>query len=221
MLHKTRGIALNYIKYRDTSIIARVYTEEFGKQAYIINGIRSAKSKKSIGSFQPLTLLDLVVYKNKMKDIQRLSEFKIANPFKTIPYDIRKNTMALFLTELMSKILEEHHNEDREQFQFLYNSIQVLDDMQSGYENFHIFILLKLTYYLGFGISDFETTVEDGDQNIQEFLESINSKSTYEYVPSNRTIRNKALEHMVSYYALHLENFGGIKSLEIMRQVFT
>ncbi|MCK5702883.1 MAG: recombination protein O N-terminal domain-containing protein, partial [Cyclobacteriaceae bacterium] len=32
MLYKSRGIALSYIKYKESSIIARIFTEAFGMQ---------------------------------------------------------------------------------------------------------------------------------------------------------------------------------------------
>ena len=35
MLFKTRGIVINYIRYRETSVIVKIYTEEFGIQTYI------------------------------------------------------------------------------------------------------------------------------------------------------------------------------------------
>ena len=62
MLHKTKGIVISFVKYRETSIIVKIYTEAFGIQTYIENGVRSAKGKNKIALFQPLTLLDLVVY---------------------------------------------------------------------------------------------------------------------------------------------------------------
>ena len=77
MLYKTRGIALSYIRYKESSIIARIFTETFGMQSYIVNGIRSKNAKTKIALFQPLTILDLVVYNNKKKDINRISERKI------------------------------------------------------------------------------------------------------------------------------------------------
>ena len=64
MITKTKGIVLNYIKYGDTSIICKIYTKSFGVQSYIINGIRNSKSK-NIGLYQPLNILDLVVYNKK------------------------------------------------------------------------------------------------------------------------------------------------------------
>ena len=73
MITKTRGVVLNYIKYGDTSIICKIYTEQFGLQSYIINGIRNSKSK-NIGLFQPLNILDLVVYYKKTSGLQRIKE---------------------------------------------------------------------------------------------------------------------------------------------------
>ena len=76
MITKTRGIVLNYIKYGDTSIICKIYTEQFGLQSYIINGIRKSKSK-NIGLYQPLNILDLVVYHKKTSGLQRIKESKL------------------------------------------------------------------------------------------------------------------------------------------------
>jgi DNA repair protein RecO (recombination protein O) len=83
MLHKTRGIGLSYLRYRESSIITKIYTEAFGIQTYIVNGVRSSKSKNNrIALFQPLTLLDMVVYhKNKEDTVHRISELKCYAPF--------------------------------------------------------------------------------------------------------------------------------------------
>ncbi len=107
MLHKTRGIVFKYFKYGDTSIIAKVYTEAFGLQSYIVNGARSTKSKGKIAFYQPLTLLDLVVYKKKNSGINRISEVRCSQPLKTIPYEITKSSQGVFLSELLYKCIKE------------------------------------------------------------------------------------------------------------------
>src|SRR5690606_7155178 len=105
-LYKTDAIALNYIKYKDTSIIARVYTEQFGLQSYIVNRIRTKNSKFKMALFQPFTMLELVVYHHEKKDIQRISEMKSGELLYNLPFDIRKSSIALFLTEILVKILK-------------------------------------------------------------------------------------------------------------------
>uniref|UniRef100_UPI0040478437 recombination protein O N-terminal domain-containing protein n=1 Tax=Roseivirga sp. TaxID=1964215 RepID=UPI0040478437 len=57
MLHTTRGIVLNYIKYGETPIIVRVFTEAFGVQSYIVNSARTAKGRGKMALYQPLSLL--------------------------------------------------------------------------------------------------------------------------------------------------------------------
>ena len=152
MLHKTRGIVLNYIRYRETSIIVKIYTELFGIQSYIVNGVRSSKSKTNrIAFFQPLTLLDLVVYhKSKEQTLHRLSEVKCSIPFKSLPFDFIKSSMAMFLTEILVKTLkEEEKNESL--FDFLQDSILELENSAERFENFHLMFMAKLAFYLGFG----------------------------------------------------------------------
>ena len=46
MLHKTKGIVLGHVKYGESSLIIHVYTEKFGIQSYIENGVRKAKAKQ-------------------------------------------------------------------------------------------------------------------------------------------------------------------------------
>ena len=62
MLYKTRGIVIHTIKYSDTSVIAKIYTEKFGLRSYLIRGVRSKKAKIRAAQLQHLNLLNLVVY---------------------------------------------------------------------------------------------------------------------------------------------------------------
>ncbi len=122
MLHKTRGIVLNYIRYRETSIIVKIYTEEFGLQTYIENGVRSSRSRNKIALFQPLTLLDLIVYHRDNGSIMRISEIKCNTPFQTLPYQFVKTGIALFITEVLTKSLKEESG-NPDMFWFLFQSI--------------------------------------------------------------------------------------------------
>ncbi|HEV7380803.1 MAG TPA: recombination protein O N-terminal domain-containing protein, partial [Dyadobacter sp.] len=137
MLHKTRGIALSYIKYKESSIIAKIYTELFGVQTYIVNGVRSSSAKTNrIALFQPLTLLEMVVYhKGKQDEIHRISEIKCYHPFSTLPYNVLKSCLSLFITEILVKSLREEE-ENQPLFYFLEQSVIYLDEADAGFENF-------------------------------------------------------------------------------------
>ncbi len=229
MLHKTRGIVLNYVRYRETSIIVKIYTEDFGIQSYIINGVRSAKSKTNrIALFQPLTLLDLVVYhKNKEQTIHRLSEVKCSLPFRSLPFDFIKSSIALFITELLVKTLrEEEANEAL--FHFLMEGIIHLEEAEAHFENFHLQFLAKFAFYLGFGAE----TVRDLEEQLTENLyphkldaatrEALQNfiLMPYDYLTAlDRQRRNKLLDTLIFYFKIHLEGLGEIKSLEVLREL--
>jgi DNA repair protein RecO (recombination protein O) len=229
MLHKTRGIALSYIRYRETSIIVKIYTEQFGIQSYIVNGVRSAKTKNNrIAFFQPLTLLDLVVYhKNKEQTLHRLSEVKCSQPFSSLPFDFVKSSMAMFITELLVKTLrEEEQNEVL--FQFLSESILELENIHQHYENFHLMFMAKLAFYLGFG-SETAAEIEEQltqslypiplDATAQEALQVfILAPYTYPYT-LDRLRRNQILDALVFFYKINLEDMGDIRSLEVLREM--
>ena len=135
MIVHTKGIVLNHIKYKETSIIARIYTSEFGLRSYIVNGVKSAKSKGKLALYQPLNQLELVVYENKTKDIQRISEAKVFSPYRSIPFEMIKTAMGLFIAEFLSKTLYHAEERDELKYQFLEQSLQHFDEVSEGYDD--------------------------------------------------------------------------------------
>ena len=108
-LHKTKGIVLRAVKYGETSLIVTIFTELFGVQSYIVNGVRTS-SKKGQGKanlFQPSANLDLVVYHQEIKNLQRLRDFRWGMLYQHIFSDIPKNAVAMFMVELLTKCLKQ------------------------------------------------------------------------------------------------------------------
>lgn len=229
MLYKTRGVALNYIRYRESSIIAKIYTETFGIQSYIVNGVRSSSSKTNrIALFQPLTLLDLVVYhKGKNDNVHRISEMKCYNPFHSLPYNVTKSSLALFVTEILGKTLkEEEANEPL--FQFIEDSVLYLDEAENGFENFHIQFLMQLASYLGFGIENLaDLEGELRHHHFPQVADKVELNAT-EYLLLNhygiqinldRVRRISILEKLLFFYKIHIDALGEIRSLEVLKEV--
>ncbi len=227
MLHKTRGIIINFIAYRETSIIAKVYTEEFGIQTYIENGVRSSRGRNRMALFQPATLLDLVVYMNPKKDIQRIAEIKCSNPYQTLPYDVLKSSIALFIVEILHKTLKEE-SENKPLFNFLNQTLTDLDEARIGFENTHLQFLLNFAFYLGFAP---QTAKEIGSQfkengiqvvlspDVENTLNHFIMGNNYAELNVSRTLRNELLNVLLSFYRLHIENLSEIKSVTVLREV--
>ncbi len=156
MLYKTRGIVIRVVKYGETSVIVSIYTELFGIQSYIVNDVRTS-SKKGSGKanlFQPAAILDLVVYHNELKNIQRLKEFKWGHLYQTLFFDVIKYSVALYMIELLQKSLKQPEpNQDL--FHFLEDSFLHLDiSDESVVANFALFFALHLSAFYGFRVSD-------------------------------------------------------------------
>lgn len=229
MLHKTRGIVLNFVKYRETSIVTRIYTEDFGLQSYIVNSVRGSnrKGRSKISFFQPLTQLDLVVYYRKNAGLNRISDIRCPEPYQTIPYHMLKSSIALFVTETLNKTLKEEEG-DTELFTFIQQSLRVFDHMETGYENFHLQFMLKLSRYLGFipqSARDFfaqvyefvgkPTITEEEERLVSQLLE----KRYTEHLSVARTTRRLLLDDLIKFYQIHVANFGEFRSLDVLREV--
>mgnify|MGYP001210956223 FL=1 len=221
MVSKTNGIVLNYIKYKETSIISKIYTKEFGLKSYLINGVRTKKGKFNISSFQPLSLLELVVYENKNSQIGRIKELKFDKIYFTNHHVQKKISICLFISEVLLKLIT-FQVPDKNQFNFVRNSLIELDKIVDNYENFHIIFLIKFSKYLGFeisNISDF-SNIKFESQLVISFLSEIIISEYSSNIKSTSSVRNKALEIIIVYFREKTELNINFNSNRILKNIF-
>ena len=237
MLIKTRGIVLSYLRYRETSIITRVYTERLGLQSYVVNGVRKAKPPGRIALFQPLTLLELVAYTSRQGGLTRLSEYRCAEPYRSIPFEVQKSSVALVLAEIVGRtLLEEEENEPL--FRFLHDSLLAFDEQPAGHENFALIFLLRLASYLGFGMESgeeitsqvaFATAAANPTagasspavlrfREFDHYFDQLLRDPVHAAIPNGR-VRRELLHVLIRYYQLHVERLGDIRSLDVLSEV--
>jgi DNA repair protein RecO (recombination protein O) len=240
MLQKTRGILLHSLKYGETGIIATVYTELFGKVAFLLQGTRTRKSPVKGIHLQALYLVDLEIYYRPGRDLQRIKELKNAFPFSSIPFEIRKSSQAIFLAEVLNKVLREEESHPA-LFEFLFYSIQILDLLNEGTANFFLIFLVQLSRFLGFGpTNNFSAEVPYYDLMAGVFVAAIPSHPhylskeesavfsalldmSYEKAAEIRiesAIRIILPDRILEYFSLHLGSKITTKSLDILRELF-
>lgn len=220
MLHKTRGIVFRFVKYGETSIIVSIFTELFGLQSYIVNGIRSKSGKNRIALYQPLTLLDLVVYHRENANINRISEVKCLYPYQTIPTTINKATIAMFIAEVLNKTVKEESHA-QELSDFLIRSLISFDQMEGKTANFHLLFLLRLARLLGFGaqhIHDVLGTRTTSEEN-ERLLSQLLSAEYFDQIEMQNSSRREILDLIIKFFSDHIENLGEIKSIQVLREV--
>lgn len=222
MLHKTRGIVFRFTRYGETSIIVNIFTELFGLQSYIVNGVRSASARNKIALYQPLTMLDLVVYHRPNANINRIREVRCLHPYQTVTADIRKSAIALFINELVNKTVKEESHA-AELCGFLIDSLIVLDTLDHREENFHLLFMIRLSRLLGFGafrVNDL-LGVRVVDEETEKVLETMLDAPYDAYLPVTNSMRRAILDLLIKFYADHIENLGEMRSLHVLREVLS
>lgn len=232
MLEKTRGIVLKYICYGETSIITKIYTEELGLKSYIVSNVRSKKAKYPIGLFQPLTLLDMIVYNNANKDLNRVSELKIHKPFSSIPFEISKTYIAFFITELLVKTLSKEEAPDKQLFTFLKKTIISLDNDSQHMNEIPIKLLIDFSGFMGFMIQDVKD-IKQGivypDANNNNALNPKEEEEANTLIKDpdkwNKTmltlpgIHKKLFHQLLEFFRYHFDTLQEMKSVKILEEL--
>jgi DNA repair protein RecO (recombination protein O) len=219
MLYKTRGIVFRYTRYGDSSIIVNIFTEVFGMQSYIVNGVRTQSIKSKIALYQPLTLLDLVVYHRENANIMRIKEIKCLYPYLTIPTDVSKTALAMFINEVINKTVKEESHA-QELCDFLIQSMIKLDQ-QIKVENFHLVFLIKLSRFLGFGAQTKNEIVGGrlASLEAEAMLEKVVIAEYDTPLAISNALRREILEVLLKFYTDHIETIGEMKSVQVLREV--
>ncbi len=243
MVHKTKGIVLKAVKFGETSLVVTVFTELFGLQSYMVNGIRMVSKKGTAKGayFQAGAVLELVVYHNEFKNLQRIKEFRWAHLYNHIFSDIFKNAVALYTIELLNKSLKEPEP-NNELFYFIEDALQHLDEASKTVTaNFPLFIALHMAVFFGFRISN-DLSGEAAYLDLQEgyfsedqprhphYLQGREAEavahvlkmmqpSDLEDLKLNQDQRRRILASMETYYALHIADFGTMKTLPVLKEI--
>lgn len=238
MLHKTRGIVLKTINHGETSVICQVFTEKFGLQSYIIHGAKRSKAKININILQPLHLLDMVVYHKNNGAIQRVSEARQSPLFHTIPYELDKSVIALYLTEVLFKCLKQQSADDY-LFEYVFSAVSWLDSSEKVPPNFHLYFLLQLSKFLGFypalpKANQHFFDLKDGvfcsyiphhslvlqEPHTSQWSTLLSSSfETLAGVQISISDRRILLKNIIDFYRLHIDSFGEVKSHLVLEEV--
>ena len=239
MLVKTRGLVLRTVDYSDSSIIVKIYTENFGIQSYLVRGAKRKRSPIRASLFQPLAPLELVVYRKEKSGLQTIKEIKPEYVFTSISFDPVKTALLFFINEVSLRCLVEEEP-DPELFRFLHETIQVLDETEKNFSNLHLVFLMRFSRFLGFypgGHLSREQVVFDlregkfsekepfhPDYVSGEACRLIgNLMRTYYYSLEQLKLtgneRKQLLDILLRYYDLHSNKAGSIQSHKVLEQL--
>ncbi|WP_316805797.1 DNA repair protein RecO [Pedobacter agri] len=241
MLYKVKGIVLKTTNYSESSVIVQVLTDKFGMQSYLINGVKKPKAKIKMNMLQSLHLLDMVVYHKANTNIQRVSEVRQTPVFKSIPYDMVKTSIVIFLNEVLYKSIRQQSADDS-LFDYIFNAIAWFDETEELNPNFHLSFLLKLTRFLGFSPNEKRRTDQNYfDLQEGEFVSRVPIHSNYlqledalgfillfktplekiSEIKMSNVQRRFLLDKILVFYTLHTASFGEVQSHKILEALLS
>lgn len=238
--YKARGIVLHTIKYGDSSLVAYLLTDIGGRQSYMVQGVKSTHGRGNKGALlQPMFLLEFEGLVSPRAEMHRIREMRAAVPLRGVPFDVRKSTVALFMAEMLYRLVREVEA-NSPLFDFVWSSVEALDTMEEGVANFHLWFMVGLSRHLGFFPGN---EYSDGHWfDIREGIFTpimplhgmVFSKDNTALlgrlmdtpadgiaaIPLGRTRRVDFLNSMLAYFGYHLDAVRDIRSVDILREVF-
>ena len=241
MIFTTKGIVLRTIKYGETSVIASIFTELFGIQSYLVNGVRTSGKTGKAHFFQPSSILEMEVYHNELKNLQRIKDLKWSVLYKNILSDVTINSVALFMVELLQKTLKQPEtNEDL--FHFCEDAFLQLDTAEKEITaNFPVYFAIQIAQISGFRLQNNYSekrnifNLQEGkfseensmaaeyitpqiSYDFSEMLKAIHPNDLREIKMNGKT-RSAMLKIMESFYSWHIPEFGSMKTLNVLSAI--
>ena len=237
--YKARGIVLGTLKYGEKGVIVHLLTDVCGRQSYMIQGVRPTAKGSKMALLQPMFTLEFEGLTSSKMSMHRMKDVVPGMVLHSTPFDVRKSTMALFMAEVLYRLVKESE-ECSGLFDFVWGSIAALDALEQGIANFHLWFLANLSRPLGFSpdneyIDGAWLDIRDGHFTPTAILPSFalspeNARILHDMLECdvrylgeiglNRTERVEFLEAMLKYYNYHLDSIRNVESIRVLREVF-
>ena len=240
MLTKTTAIVLHNIKYGDSKMIVDMFTRAHGRTSFVVTIPKSAKSKIRKQLFQPLAMLSLEYDFRPKVQLQKIKEATILHPYSSLPFDMDKLTVGMFISEFLYHSLYGEES-NKPMFDYISDSLQWFDSSPSPASNFHLVFMMRLSRFLGFypnlddyvqgcvfdlrngSFSSVAPLHSDYLSSAEASLMSLMMRMNYPTMhlfKFTRAQRNRLLDVIVQYYRLHIPGFPDMKSLDVLRNIY-
>ena len=212
----TELIILHSTKFGENSIVAHTLSKEYGRRSFLIKG---AGKRGTMTLMLPLTILEAEIAETSKSTLYTAKNLSAKYPLSGIRNSISKNSMTLFMSEVLYRTIKEGGNE-LGLFEWCEKNILLLDALKSDFSNFHIRFLLELTVVLGFSpeSKDLMPFVREHYPIVEKFMKE--SFADAMLIPLNGAIRNEIAEEILRYIEFHSESAVNIASLKVLRELF-
>ena len=238
--YKARGVVLHTLKYGDSSMVVYLLTDVGGRRSYMVQGVRSTRGRGSkLALFQPMFAVEFEGLESPRRQMDSFREVRSGAALRSVPFDVRKSTIALFMAEVLYRLVRESEP-NGPLFDFVWGSVGALDAMEEGVANFHLWFLANLSRFLGFYPGNAYTAGAFFD--IREglytktppphagYMSGEHARTLDDFIRCdvrclgeiglNRRQRVGFLDALLVYYGYHLDAIRAVQSVKILQEVF-
>ena len=238
---KTQAVVLRTVRYGDNSLIVDMLTREQGRVSFLVKVSKSPRGKMRKQYFMPLTIVDVDFDMRMNASLQRLRDIRITHLMNSLAQHPYKLSIGMFLAEFLCHATRDEHDNPT-LYDFVAMSLEWLDGVEEAFSNFHLVFMIRLSRFVGF----FPNT-EDGNEG--DYFDMLNAcfttvkpqhghflppdeaskisllmrlnYKTMHLCAMSRQERNRCTEVILEYYRLHVPGFPPLKSLDVMRELFS
>ncbi len=240
-IEKIRGVVINIVKYSDRHNVITLFTRSRGRMAFL-SAVGSGKlGRMRSARLLPLSVVDADVNMRQSRELQLLGAVTPAEIWHDLYFNPVKSSIALFLSEFLNRYLRDS-SPDPAAWDFILASIRVLDEKKQGLANFHIWFLMRFLDMAGIapdlhdyergdcfdmragipvvGASFHKDILSPSETHLLVVLSRITLRNMRLY-RFNGAERRQLLDRILRYYAIHFPGLSGLKSPDILSEVFS
>ncbi|MBO4566648.1 MAG: DNA repair protein RecO C-terminal domain-containing protein [Bacteroidales bacterium] len=216
MVYDTPLIVLASTKVGDKSLVLHTLSPGWGRRSFITGTGKGA----AMAMFLPLSLLDCEVVENPKSDLWRARSLSVSEPLAGIRGNVRKNTMCLFMSEVLYRTIKDGALEDG-LFEWCRGSILTLDALQADFSNYHLRFLLEFAGALGFSptLEDLAPFAGEHYAVVRDLVQADAAESLL--IPMTGAQRNAVASLLLDYIGFHTESQLNVRSLHVLREIFS
>lgn len=226
---ETEAIVLKKFRYGDSSLIATLFTKDFGKFNTIIKGARSIKSKHS-GTFESINHIKIVFNKKENRELQIISKSEILNTFPKIKSEIEKLIISFRLLELINKLYFQY-DKSESTFNLLKNTLDYLDEVKIEPSIVLLYFQVKIAKNIGIHLFEGKEYNKVQDETFNNYGQYNLNRNDFKYLQnlynqefntlSKFDFNNILINKLIDFMDIHLlSNYYSSSSLATKRSIF-
>ena len=215
MTTNTELIILHTTKFGENSLVIHTLSRDYGRRSFLVRGA----GKKMMSLFLPMNILEADITESSKSALFSARNFSTMHPLLGIRNNLYKNSMTMFISEVLYRTVKEGASEQG-LFDWCTKNIMLLDAMETDFSNFHIRFLLEFAVVLGFGAEpdDLRPFVGEHCGLIERFVHLPFAESML--IPLSGQTRNEMAEDLLRYIEFHSESALNVNSLKVLRELF-